>query len=112
MAARSAASLSAVRSLVAAMLWPQARVVECEGSATSLLEAWQGEPAVVVVDAMCSGAPAGTVQRLDASREPLPAELFRGSTHGLGLPEAIELARSLGRLPPSLVVYGIVGEHF
>jgi len=106
-----AAGVRAAR-LVRAMLWPQARVVECEGSATSLLEAWQGEPAVVVVDAMCSGAPAGTVQRLDASREPLPAELFRGSTHGLGLPEAIELARSLGRLPSSCVVYGIEGADF
>jgi hydrogenase maturation protease len=98
--------------LVRALLWPQARVIECEGGATALLEAWQGESTVVLVDAMSSGAPAGTVRRLDASHGPLPAELFRGSTHDLGLPEAVELARTLGRLPPSLVVYGIEGEQF
>ena len=101
-----------VARLVRALLWPQARVVECAGGATSLLDAWQGEAAVVLVDAMTSGVPTGTVRRLDASRAPLPAELFRGSTHGLGLPEAIELARSLGRLPSSCVVYGIEGADF
>ena len=101
-----------VARLVRALLWPQARVVECEGDTSDLLETWQGEPAVVVVDAMSSGAPGGTVRRLDASRSPLPAEMFRGSTHGLGLPEAIELARSLGQLPASLVIYGIEGTDF
>jgi hydrogenase maturation protease len=106
-----AAGVRAAR-LVRALLWPRARVIECAGGATALLEAWQGEPEVVVVDAMCSGSPIGTVRRMDASREPLNAELFRGSTHGLGLAEAVELARSLGRLPSSLVVFGIEGIDF
>ena len=106
-----AAGVRAAR-LVRALLWPRARMVECAGGATALLEAWRGEPAVVVVDAMSSGAAAGTVQRLDVSREPLHAELFRGSTHGLGLAEAVELARSLGQLPRSLVIYGIEGADF
>jgi hydrogenase maturation protease len=30
----------------------------------------------------------------------------------MGLPEAVELARELDRLPPRLVVYGIEGESF
>jgi hydrogenase maturation protease len=30
----------------------------------------------------------------------------------MGLPEAVELARELGRLPGRLVVYGIEGENF
>jgi hydrogenase maturation protease len=98
--------------MVRALLWPRARVLECAGGATALLEAWQGEPVVVVVDAMSTGSAAGTVRRLDASREPLRAELFRGSSHGLGLAEAVELARSLGQLPPSLVIYGIEGTDF
>ena len=106
-----AAGVRAAR-LVRALLWPQARVVECAGGATALLEAWQGEPVVVVVDAMSSGSPAGTVRRLDASWEPLRAEFFRGSSHGLGLAEAVELARSLGQLPPSLVIFGIEGADF
>jgi hydrogenase maturation protease len=106
-----AAGVRAAR-LVRALLWPRARVIECAGGATALLETWRGEPVVVVVDAMSSGAPAGTVRRLDVSREPLNAELFRGSSHGLGLAEAVELARSLGRLPPSFVIFGIEGERF
>ena len=106
-----AAGVRAAR-LVRALLWPRARVVECAGNTAALLEAWQGEPFVVVVDAMFSGAPAGTVRRLDTARKPLPADLFRGSTHGLGLAEAVELARSLGRLPPALVIYGIEGADF
>ena len=77
-----AAGVRAAR-LVRALLWPRARVVECAGGATALLDAWQGEPVVVVVDAMSSGSPAGTVQRLDAARDPLRADLFRGASHGL-----------------------------
>jgi hydrogenase maturation protease len=98
--------------LVRALLWPRARVIECAGGATALIEAWQGEPVVVVVDAMASGSPTGTVRRLDASRGPLMAEFFRGSSHGLGLAEAVELARALGQLPPSLVIFGIEGSDF
>ena len=52
------------------------------------------------------------MRRLDASREPLSADFFGGSSHGLGLAEAVELARSLDRLPPSLVIFGIEGTDF
>ncbi len=34
------------------------------------------------------------------------------SSHGLGLAEAVELARALGQLPRSCVVYAIEGESF
>lgn len=88
------------------------RVVELAGGATELLEAWAGEPAVVVVDAMASGAPPGTVRRFDAVREPLPAAPAGASTHGLGLAEAVGLARTLGRLPARLVLVGIEGADF
>jgi hydrogenase maturation protease len=106
-----AAGVRAAR-LVRALLWPRVRMVECEGIATSLIEAWRGEPAVVVVDAMSSGAPAGSVRRVDANLGPLPAERFRGSTHGLGLAEAVELARSLDEMPRSLLIFGIEGTDF
>jgi hydrogenase maturation protease len=82
-------------------------VLEREGEPTSLIEAWQGAEADWLVDAVSSGAPAGTVHRLDAAAGALPAELFRGSTHHLGLPEAVELARALGRLPRRAVVLGV-----
>jgi hydrogenase maturation protease len=37
---------------------------------------------------------------------------MRTSTHALGVPEAIELARALGRLPARLEVYAIEGARF
>jgi hydrogenase maturation protease len=62
------------------------------------------------VDAVRSGAEPGTVHRIDATHEPLPATLSAASTHTLGVGEAIELARALGRLPARVVVYGIEAE--
>ena len=87
-------------------------LVEREGEPTALIDAWEGADRVWLVDAVFSGAPAGTIHRLDASERALPAQLFRGSTHHVGLAEAVELARALGRLPASTVVYGIEGAGF
>ena len=84
----------------------------CEGEPAGLLEAWEGAEAVLVVDAVSSGAAPGTIHRLEAAAEPLPAALFRGSTHAFGLAEAVELGRALGRLPGRLAVFGIEGERF
>lgn len=88
------------------------RVLEREGEPTGLLDAWQGEREVVLVDAVSSGAKPGTVHRLDAIAAPLPAELFRASTHHMSVAEAVELGRALGRLPERLELYGIEGADF
>ena len=61
---------------------------------------------------MSSSAAPGTIHRLDALADELPPELFRGSTHALGVAEAVELGRALQRLPRSLLVFGIEGKHF
>ena len=50
------------------------------------------------------------MHRLEATDEPLPATLSAASTHTLGVGEAIELARALGRLPARIVLYGIEAE--
>lgn len=82
-----------------------------ESDALSLLDAWSGAREVVVVDAVVSGAPPGTITSWDAAA-PLAAGEFRCSTHNLGLAEAIELARVLGRLPAKLTIYGIEAKCF
>ena len=87
-------------------------VREIEGDASALVELWAGAEQVVVVDAAASGAPPGTVRRFDARAEALPVQLLRSSTHAFGVPDAIELARALGRLPSALDVYAIEGESF
>ena len=48
-----------------------------KASRASLIDAWDGAESVWLVDAISSGAAAGTVHRLDASEQALPAELFR-----------------------------------
>jgi hydrogenase maturation protease len=87
-------------------------VLELEGEPTSLIGAWEGCEAVWLVDAVSSGSPPGTVHRVDAIREPVPAAFARTSTHHLGLPEAVELARAVGSLPRRLVVYGVEAASF
>ena len=88
-------------------------VREHEGETLALLDLWAGSDAVVLVDAIRSGATPGTIHRFDASEEPLPSEL-RGSssTHAVGIGEAIELARSLRRLPRRVLVLGVEGRRF
>jgi hydrogenase maturation protease len=84
-----------------------------EGEPIALVDALADEEHVVVVDAVSSGAEPGTIFRFEAGDEPLPAPLFgASSTHALGLAEAVELARSLGRLPRRVLVYGVEGESF
>jgi hydrogenase maturation protease len=91
---------------------PGVEVLEREGEPAALIEAWDGADAAWVVDAVRSGAPPGTIHRFDAGEGPLPAELFGASTHHLGVADAVELARVLGRLPGRLVVVGIEGASF
>ena len=67
---------------------------------------------IVVVDAARSGAAPGTVRRFDARSQPLPVRSLRSSTHAFGVADAIELARSLGRLPERVEVYAIEGASF
>jgi hydrogenase maturation protease len=88
------------------------RVMEEEGEPASLIEAWAGVAEALVVDGVSSGAEPGTLHRFDATEAPLAAELFRPSTHALGVAEAVELARELDRMPRRLAVYGIEGESF
>ena len=86
--------------------------LEHEGECLALLEAWGPDDEVAIVDAASSGAPPGTVHRLDPLDRPLPPGMLSSSTHAIGVPEAIELARALDRLPRALRVYGIEGESF
>jgi hydrogenase maturation protease len=87
-------------------------VVECEQEPSRLLDAWGDADLALVVDACASGEPLGAVHRFDVSGEPLPARVFRSSTHAFGVGDAVELARALGRLPRHVVVYGVEGGQF
>ncbi len=98
-----------VAARVRALAPPGVEVVEREGEPVGLLDALEGAEAVVLVDAVSSGGTPGTLHRLDATETELPHELFARSTHHLGLAEAVELGRALGRLPERVVVVGVEG---
>lgn len=68
-----------------------------EANGLTLLDLWEPDDDVILVDAVSGGN---------------GDDGAFGSTHGLGVAEAIELARSLGRLPARLRVYGIEGQRF
>ena len=84
-----------------------------EQETLGLIELWTDADAALIVDAVRSGAPPGVVHRVDAARGPVPERLrSSSSTHAIGVAEAIELARALGRLPAHLVLYGVEGRDF
>jgi hydrogenase maturation protease len=86
--------------------------LEHSGEALALIETWSGTPEVIVIDAVVSGAPPGTITVWAAFNLSLLPDQPRCSTHALGLAEAIELARVLDRLPTKLTLYGIEGVNF
>lgn len=89
------------------------RCLEHTGDGMDLPSLWSGTDLAIVVDAVVSGRPVGTLHRLDVSQKPLAAEFARGtSSHALGVAEAVELSRAMGSLPQRLLIFGVEGAHF
>lgn len=105
------AGLAVVQQL-ATLAWPDTDYSEQSGEGTKLMASWQGYQQVYLIDAVSSDAPPGTIFRLNAQSQTVPAAFFNYSTHAFGVAEAIEMARVLGDLPPLLRVYGIEGADF
>lgn len=87
--------------------------VVTEEDPTALLDLWEGHDHVVVVDAVVTGDPPGTLHRFDVGAEaaPLPTgartRVPSAGTHAVGLATAVELGRALHRLPDRVVVVGV-----
>ncbi len=86
-------------------------ILEGNGDGTVLTEYWKNTHAVILIDAVRSGAKPGTLYRFDVQAQPIP-KFANFSTHSFGIAEAIELARALNQLPRHCIVYGIEGKHF
>jgi len=92
---------------------PQVEVAECRGTLTAVREAWKDAAGVIVVDAVVSGSPPGTIYRFNAHGPGVPVELSRSpSSHGWGVAEALALGKVFQELPPWLIIYGIEGQNF
>lgn len=103
--------LAIVRQLKS-QLPPEITTIEASGEGVALMEAWQGFDRIYLVDAVASGSPPGTIHRIDAQQQSVPTQFFNYSTHAFSVAEAVELARSLGQLPPQVVLFGMEGERF
>jgi len=83
----------------------RASILALDRPGARLIEYLEGADLVVLIDAMCSGAPPGTISRLDVARC-IPQER-PVSAHEFGVVSALELARALGGLPSCVLFYGI-----
>lgn len=82
-------------------------VLEAEGDGLALLDLMEGVDQVVLIDAVKGGGRPGAIVRLDLSVESRWGTLASCSTHAMGIAEAIDLARVLGRLPKGMILYGV-----
>jgi hydrogenase maturation protease len=82
------------------------------GNALDLLADFDDADQILLIDAVITGKPTGTITRWDAHSERIPVRTMPCSTHWVGVAEAIELARILDQLPASCTVLGIEAGHF
>lgn len=81
------------------------------GDPLALLEKWCSDDDVILVDAIVTGAPAGTVRVWDLPFVHIPRSTAV-SSHGFDVGQAVALAKILQKLPAHLRIYGIEGRQF
>lgn len=85
----------------------RADVIEAEMAGIDIVDLMKGVRVAILIDAARSGQNPGTVHRLDASTGAIAVGMFPSSSHALGVSEALELARIMGVLPETVIVYGV-----
>lgn len=82
-------------------------VAQSLGDTAGLIELWQGRDLAILVDAVrARPAHPGRVHHLVVA-DTRSADIRAASSHGLGLGDAVELARVLDRLPKRLALYAV-----
>ena len=88
-------------------LGPSVEVIDAEGDGLAILDLMEGIDHVILIDAVKGGGQPGTTIRLDLSVGSRWGTVVPCSTHAMGIADAIDLARALGRLPKQIILYGI-----
>lgn len=78
----------------------------------ALIDVWDGYDEVVVIDAVRTGRPLGSIVVLDVGATAMSPWAGGGGTHAFGLEAAVELARALDRLPGRLLLVGVESVRF
>ncbi len=82
----------------------------CATVGGELLEFWKDAELAIIVDAVRGTAQPGTLHRLELHPQhdlSVQSTVQALTSHGLGLPELVELAKALDILPPRLVLLGV-----
>ncbi len=91
---------------------PQIQILLLDTPGLGLLDDLESPDAAILVDAVSTGRPAGTVRVFD----PIPNTSLSAAektAHGFGVAESISLARKTGaRLPERLILIGIEGGQY
>ncbi len=89
-----------------------ADAVAFEGDPVGLIDLWAGADLAIVVDAVRSHEPDGTITRVELDDATSLEAVTSDSSHALGLIDAVLLAQTLDRMPGRLVLYGITASRF
>ncbi|MFJ2915709.1 hydrogenase maturation protease [Streptomyces sp. NPDC087228] len=82
----------------------------CDGDPARLIALWEDADLAILVDAAhAHPRQPGRLHRLELDGVQLSQTSSATSSHGLGLGDAVELARELDRLPRQMVVYAVEG---
>jgi hydrogenase maturation protease len=77
---------------------------------------WDGADLAIVVDAVDGGHEPGAVHVIEVDMASQPETYGRtassASSHGVGVIEALNIARALGTAPARVVLVGVAGEDF
>ena len=84
---------------------PGVELIERVAETTALIDLWDRADLAVVIDAMRSGAPVGSVVRWEGNELVRATSERTTSSHGLSVRDAYDLGKALGRVPQRLVLY-------
>ena len=87
-------------------------VLEREGEASALIDAWRGAPAAILIDAEAGNDVVGTLRRRDLRHTACPPPARDPSGHAFGVAYAVALAGAIGALPRCLILYTVAGGSY
>lgn len=101
-----AVGLEAIGALRKHLLAPDVEAVEVGTDELSLIEHLKNAPRAVIVDALSSGRPPGTVTVFSADQAGMISTRGTADMHSFGLADTLALARALG-VNPLVTIVGI-----
>jgi hydrogenase maturation protease len=92
---------------------PRIHVIQTGSPGVEILSHWESAEAVLLVDAVQTGMPAGSIRIFDPIPDSLPTSPAEKSAHGFGISQTIALAKQLQHpLPDRLILIGVEAGQF